>query len=242
MVDDVSGPPPKAGGHSRAAELAAQQVESIVAASQAAADELNRRAQEEAEQIRSAARKDAERELADARRQATALGKESRESASGLVEDARQEAEQTREEARRAAEARVAAAEEAAENVLAEARTLSTGLRRLGESLTEQGERILRDVSGAHKRMQADLRVVPAEEPSARPRRAADPPSRPRERERPARTEERRPPARPADPREEELLATVRRAEQERGGDTPKRSSGRENPIEDLDVPNWVDS
>jgi hypothetical protein len=65
------------------------------------------------------------------------------------------------------------------------------------------------------------------------PRRAE-----PRPRERP----KERPPRRPADPREEELLATVRQAEQQRGGDPPRRARpARENPIDDLDVPNWVD-
>jgi hypothetical protein len=72
--------------------------------------------------------------------------------------------------------------------------------------------------------MQGDLRVPPPEEP------------------RPGRAEE-RPPRRPGDPREEELLATVRQAEEQREGDPPGRAkTPRENPIEGLDVPKWVDT
>jgi F0F1-type ATP synthase membrane subunit b/b' len=229
MVEEGT-PPPDAGGRSQAALLAAQQVESIVAAAQGAADELTRQAEAEAEQIRTEARKQSEHELAEGRRQATALGKEARETADTVLKEARHDAQQEREQAHRAAEARVAAAEKAAEDVLAEAKVLSTGLRRLGESLSEQGERILRDVTGAHRRMQADLRVGPAEEPAPTPRRA-DSGLR--------RGEDRIP--RRADPREEELLATVKEAEEQRSGDEPRRRRGRENPIEDLDVPNWVD-
>jgi hypothetical protein len=104
--------------------------------------------------------------------------------------------------------------------VLSEAKVLSTGLRRLGESLSEQGERILRDVSAAHKKMQGDLRVGPSGEP---------PPRAPR---------------RPSDSHEAELLATVRQAEEEREGEPRRRPSApaRKNPIDDLDVPNWVDT
>jgi multidrug efflux pump subunit AcrA (membrane-fusion protein) len=219
-------------GQSQAALFASQQVESIVAAAQGAADELTRQAQAEAEQIRAAAQAEAEHATAEAQRQAAAAGLEARQSANSMLEEARTEAEQTREQARRAAESRVAAAEEAAEQVLSEAKVLSTGLRRLGESLSEQGERILRDVTAAHRRMQGDLRVGPSDEP--RPARSE---TRPR-----SRTEERI--MRPADPREEELLATVRQAEEQREGDRPARrpAAGRENPIEDLDVPNWVDT
>jgi hypothetical protein len=232
MVEEGT-PPPDAGGRSQAALLASQQVESIVAAAQGAADEITRQAQAEAEQLRAAAQAEAEHATAEAQRQAAAAGLDARKSANNLLEEARTEAEQTREQARRAAESRVAAAEEAAEQVLSEAKVLSTGLRRLGESLSEQGERILRDVTAAHRRMQGDLRVGPSEEP--RPRRSE---TRPR-----SRTEERIM-ERPADSREEELLATVREAEETRGEDQPARRSGagRENPIGDLDVPKWVDS
>jgi hypothetical protein len=230
MVEEGT-PPPDAGGRSQAALLASQQVESIVSAAQGAADEITRQAQLEAEQLLAGAREEADHAVAKAQREATALGKEARESAEGLVEGARHDAEQTRDQARRAAESRVAEAEKAAEQVLSEAKVLSTGLRRLGESLSEQGERILRDVSAAHRRMQGDLRVGPSDEPH--PRRTE---LRPRDRL------AERPPRRPADPREEELLATVRKAEEQREGDPPGRSKpARENPIEGLDVPGWVD-
>src|SRR3712207_8436877 len=60
-------------------------------------------------------------------------------------------------------EGRIAAAEETAARVVSEARALSSGLRQLGATLTDQGERILRDVATAHRRMQADLRVDAAD-------------------------------------------------------------------------------
>src|SRR3712207_8738569 len=49
-------------------------------------------------------------------------------------------------------EGRIAAAEETAARVVSEARALSSGLRQLGATLTDQGERILRDVATAHRR------------------------------------------------------------------------------------------
>ena len=119
---------------------------------------------------------------------------------------------------------RVAAAEEAAAQVLEEARTLSSGLRQLGASLQSQGERILRDVQAAHKRMQADLRVSLPEV------------------DRPAREPERRPSTEkrsgtPATP--EERAALERAASELR--ESPGRSSRRgDNPFDDLDLPSWV--
>ncbi len=73
--------------------------------------------------------------------------------------DARREAAELREKTRRASEEQTAAAKKASAEVLSEAQALSAGLRRLGESLGSQAERILRDVQAAHRRMQADLRV-----------------------------------------------------------------------------------
>jgi hypothetical protein len=171
-------------GTSRAGELAARQVESIVTAAEAAAEEVKREAERKAEEIRRGARKDAERELEQRRTEAVQLGKDARRDAKGLVEEAEKESAQIREQTRRATEGRVAEAEKRAAQVMSEAETLSDGLRRLGESLTGQGERILRDVQAAHRRMQADLRIGPSDsdiesEPaSERTRtRAASPPA-----------------------------------------------------------------
>jgi hypothetical protein len=133
---------------SRTSDLAAQQVEQIVSAAQAAAEEIRRRAEVEGHDILAQANREAEAERNEARKQAIMLG-----------EDARQEAERLRLQTQRALEGRTAAAERAAAEVLAEARALSGGLRQLGRSLEDQADRILRDVQAAHKRMQADLRV-----------------------------------------------------------------------------------
>jgi hypothetical protein len=131
-------------------ELAAAQVKEIVAA-----------AQEAAERIKEEALREAEEELEHARRQAMEFDRDTRREAQRVVNDAQREAKAIRAETQRAVEGRVERAERAAAEVLADARALSEGLRQLGELLTEQGERILREVHAAHKRMQADLRVGP---------------------------------------------------------------------------------
>ena len=138
---------------SRASELAAQQVEQIVAAAQAAADGIRAEAdgarkaardegKREAEQIRQKAKKESEAELMESRKQAIKMGQQ----------------------ARAEADERVAGAERAAADVLKEAQALSGGLRQLGRSLEEQADRILRDVQAAHRRMQADLRLQSGDE------------------------------------------------------------------------------
>jgi len=66
----------------------------------------------------------------------------------------------------------VAAAEVAAAEVLEEAKALSAGLNQLARSLSDQAERILREVQAAHTRMQADLRIGHQEEP--RPSRSEE--------------------------------------------------------------------
>ena len=64
----------------------------------------------------------------------------------------------------------MASAERAAAEVLEEARALSSGLHQLGKALEGHADRILRDVTAAHKRMQADLRIggTHEEEPASR--------------------------------------------------------------------------
>jgi hypothetical protein len=133
--------------------------------------------------------------------------------------------------------------------VLEEAHALHSGMRRLGEVLSDQAERMLRDVQAAHRRMQADLRVSPLEPaPPGRARTSVErDPAEPRaaelsESERiiaaaeAARSEsERRPRRRDAPehepPREREVPS--------RGREAPSRARGA-NPFDDLDVPSWV--
>ena len=145
---------------SRAADLAANRVEAIVAAAEATAAQLEQAARRQADEIREQGRADAQREIDAARKEAIQLGVEARRSAERTIEEAEKASQEARERARRELEERVGAADEAAAQVLAEARALSGGLRQLGATLQDQGERILREVQGAHKRMQADLRVA----------------------------------------------------------------------------------
>jgi hypothetical protein len=146
---------------SRAAELAAQQVESIVEAAQTSARQLAETATKEVE----AARQEAE--------QVRVLA---RESARADLEAARKEAAE-----------RIAEAQAAADDVLAEAKAVSGGMRQLAHLLTTHAERILRDVTNSHRAISADLRAAvtadappPAadeeaapDEPAPRPRRTA---------------------------------------------------------------------
>jgi hypothetical protein len=217
------------GTGSKAAEIAAQYVESIVAAAEESAAKLEKEAQEKAEEIRAKARKDAEREIDRARKKAVELDQDARRSASSQIEEAEKEAEQVREQTRRQIEGRVAAADDAATQVLEEARTLSSGLRQLGSSLQSQGERILRDVQAAHKRMQADLQVnlVEPEAPSGR--------VRPVPRRRVAEVGS-GPTATP-----EERAAIERAASELRDSPRSRRRRSGDNPFDDLDVPSWVE-
>ena len=193
------------GKGSKAAEIAARQVESIVAVAEATAAELAEQAARQAEEIRAKGRADAARHM----------------------DEAREQAAQLREEARRQIEERLAIAEEAASQVLEEAQVLSSGLRQLGSSLQSQGERILRDVQAAHRRMQADLRVS-APAPDELPvRRAAAPEPR----------GDRGAGGSTATP--EERAALERAAAELRDTDRGSRR-GRPGRLE-LDVPAWVE-
>ncbi|HEY1360011.1 MAG TPA: ATP synthase F0 subunit B [Thermoleophilaceae bacterium] len=216
------------GTGSTAAEIAAQYVESIVAAAEESAERLTEEAREQAEKIKDKARKDAERELEHARKKATQLEQDARRSASAQMEDAQKDAEQLREQTQRQIDGRVAAADEAASQVLEEARTLSSGLRQLGSSLQSQGERILRDVQAAHKRMQGDLRVSLPEvdRPAPRPRAPERRPVSDEGSDSPATPEER---------------AALERAASELRESPPRRARQRGNPFDDLDVPSWVE-
>ena len=216
----------------RASELAAQQVEQIVAAAQEAAEEIRREARRELEDLRRSAeqdgedlleraRRDAQKLLDDARKDALLLGNDARREAEALIADAREECERAREQTQRAVQGRVAAAEKAAADVLEEARALSSGLHQLGKSLEGHAERILRDVTAAHKRMQADLRVDGASSDDGYDPATPSSPASPRSA-----------PARKA--------AANRSDDGRRDGELPSGGSSRPNPLGDLEVPSWV--
>ena len=218
------------GPGSKAADVAAHYVEAIVAAAEESADLLAEQAARDAEEIRAKAREEADRELDAARKTAIELGQDARRSATREIEEARKEAEQLREQTRRQIEGRVEAAEEAAAQVLGEARTLSSGLRQLGSSLQSQGERILRDVHAAHKRMQADLRIAgPGDEPP-RPRGTGATQRRGSDGDETS-----------SSATAEEREALERAAADLRRSRSPRRARQRENAFDDLDVPRWVE-
>ncbi len=156
----------------RAADVAAQQVEQIVAAAQEAANQIREDARRELVEIRERGEREMDEEMNRARKQAIVLTEDARRDAEGILADADREAAQLRQQTERAVQGRVAAAEKAAAEVLEEARALSGGLQQLGRSLESQADRILRDVSAAHRQMQADLRIAGAGERA--PDRAPD--------------------------------------------------------------------
>ena len=151
----------------RASDVAARQVEQIVSAAMEAAEQIREDAQRDLIAIRERGEREVDQALNGARKEAILLTQEARRDAEDIVKDANAEATRLRDSTERAVQGRVAAAEKAAAEVLAEARALSGGLNQLGRSLEEQANRILRDVSAAHKRMQADLRIAaPAKRPA----------------------------------------------------------------------------
>ena len=135
---------------------------------------------------------------------------------------AKKESDQIREQTQRAVDGRVAAAEKAAAEVLEEARALSGGLRQLGRSLEEQADRILRDVTAAHKRMQADLRIGPGRRAPSRP--SPRPPASPTARRGP-----------PANRRQPSRQAVARRRPRRRRRRASARTRSRSSRC-----PNWV--
>ena len=195
----------------RASDVAARQVEQIVNAAQEAAEQIREEARRELVEIRKRGEGEVEKELNRARKEAILLTQEARRDAEDILKDANAEATRLRESTERAVQGRVASAEKAAAEVLAEARVLSGGLQQLGRSLEEQANRILRDVTAAHKKMQADLRIA---SPAERAVTASGPEQEP---------------ARPA-ARLAADASSPRQAE-------PSRR--RRNPFEDIEVPTW---
>jgi hypothetical protein len=74
---------------SRAAELAAQQVEQIVAVAQESAEKLTRAAREEASSVRALARESAEADVEAARKEASARIRDAQEAADEVLEQAK---------------------------------------------------------------------------------------------------------------------------------------------------------
>ncbi len=74
---------------SRAAELAAEQVEQIVGVAQASAEKLTRAAREEAESVRALARESAQADVEHARKEASARIRDAQEAADDVLEQAK---------------------------------------------------------------------------------------------------------------------------------------------------------
>ena len=153
---------------SRAGEIAAQQVTEIVKAAEAAAEQIERDALERAQAELESVRAQAEQELAQARARVAALEERSRDRALELEDDTEREVERrlseaqekaaaVKERTRRSVDGRVERADTAAAEMVAHAEAVSAGLRKLGELLTEQGERILRDASSARQQLRAQM-------------------------------------------------------------------------------------
>jgi hypothetical protein len=77
-----------------------------------------------------------------------------------MIEEARAEAVRVGSAAREEAQQRIAEARAAADDALGDARAVSEGLRKLGDMLGGHSERILRDVSTAHRELAQQLRVA----------------------------------------------------------------------------------
>ena len=142
---------------SRAAELAAQQVESILEAAEAAAEQIKQEAREEVAAETAGARQRAAELEQRARDQAMEFDEDTRREAERLLDDAQRRATQIREQTKRSVAGRVDRAEAAANEMVGHAEALSEGLLKLGGLLTEQGERILRDVRTARRQMRVNL-------------------------------------------------------------------------------------
>ena len=181
---------------SRAGEIAAQQVNAIIEAAEAAAEQIERDALERAQAELESVRAQGKQELAQARARTAALEERARERVIELDEDTVREAErrlaeaerkaaQVKERTRRSVEGRVERAEAAGAEMVAHAEALSAGLRKLGELLTEQGERILRDTRTARQQLRAQMDSaieghVPTPPSRDRPTAPTDPSPAPR--------------------------------------------------------------
>jgi hypothetical protein len=147
-------------GESKAADLAAQRVETIVAAAQEAAEQIRQEARDQVAAEISEARKRAAEIEQRARDEAIEFDADTRREAEQVIADARRRAAQIREQAERSVAGRVERADAASAEMVGHAEALTQGLLQLGELLTEQGERILRDVQTARRGMGAQLKAA----------------------------------------------------------------------------------
>jgi hypothetical protein len=137
-------------------------------------------------------------------------------------DDALKEAAELGKQSQIEAAERVGVAEKAADEALADARAISSGLRRLGQSLEDYAERILRDVQAGHRRLRGDLRIA-----------GGGPPATPGERARRAQPEESgEAPASARTPAQAQAPA-----EGSSAGRTGRRGA---NPFDEIDLPSWV--
>jgi hypothetical protein len=211
---------------SKAAELAARQVEQIVEAAQLAAEQIKLDAGKAAQERRDAVeaelakqREAIEGEVSKLRAEASAAAEKERSEAAAeskkVRDDALKQAAELGQQSQTEAAERVAVAEKAADEALADARAISSGLRRLGQSLEEYAERILRDVQAGHRRLRGDLRIA-----------GGGPPATPGER------------ARRAAGTEPEPADSPRASGATSGAKPGPRGA---NPFEDIDLPDWVE-
>ena len=131
------------------ADVAADEVEAILAA-----------AQEAAEQLRAETLGELDRARAQAEKNAEAIGEQARLLGRDEIANAEARGVEIERAARREAEQIISDATAAADEALSDARALSYGLTRLGKLLEEQAATILRDVEAGHRRLLADLRLT----------------------------------------------------------------------------------
>jgi hypothetical protein len=120
-----------------------------------------------------------------ARDRALELEDDTRREVERRLTEAKDKAAAVKERTRRSVDGRVERADAAADEMVAHAEAVSAGLRKLGELLTEQGERILRDTRSARKQLRAQMDSaieghVPAPPSRDRPAAPAEPDARPR--------------------------------------------------------------
>lgn len=142
---------------SKVAELAAQRVESILVAAETAAEQIKQEARDQVAAEVADARKRAAEVEQRARDQAIEFDTDSRREAERVLGEARRRARQIKDQTKRSVEGRVDRADAAAAEMVGHAEALSQGLLKLGELLTEEGERILRDVRAARRDMRSQL-------------------------------------------------------------------------------------
>lgn len=202
---------------SRAAEIAARQVESIVRAAETAAEGVRTEARRESERLRGEAEAEAQSIRAGALREADRHLEEVRKKVGELEREGRREVAQ-----------RISEAQQAADEMLAEARAVHSGLRQLGTALSNHAERILRDVQASHRRMTGELRLPGAGSPD---------PAAPASAEAGGMT--------PAEAAALRRAVSDTEPPEERRSTARGRASGRQAPRSDgfdgIEVPDWVD-